>query len=269
MWLRRAVILGMLGVGVATFSCSTFDFPSETCDPSTLDAKLDPPYSDGQCSRCLEDHCCDIVGRCEHADGCPAAVHSAHKCVLDDGVLAAAEEANCVKIANIAAIPEANDAYRCMRSSCGNECSLPVCQLDQAATLIRNAKCDACFSGACCAPLNSCYGDRACKLMLECMVDECGTELGPSLADGGAIVPDAGPRSSTDIEALCTPGAAPSALPTCIQNCFCRYRNNDEGLPPSDPSLLPLNLAESVYTCGKEANCGVACTPGPDEAGAP
>ena len=268
MRLRHALVLGVLFGGLATFSCTTFDLPSETCDPVTLDAKRDPGEDDGNCSRCLEDHCCDVVGRCQRQDGCAQRVHDAHNCVLVAGLGGAADEKGCTSDEKhkISATQESQDAYRCMRTSCGADCGLPVCQLDQSAVLIRNAQCDKCFSGACCAPLNTCYGDRACKLMLECMVNECGNELGPGLAAAGGG-PDAGPRSSTDIEMLC--GAPAAVLPSCIQNCFCRYRNNDQGLPPDDPILLPLNIAESVYNCGKAAECGTECTLGPDEAGAP
>lgn len=268
--IRHALVLLFLLAGLGALSCSTFDLPSETCDPATLDALRDPDETDGNCSRCLEDHCCDVVGRCEAKPGCMQIVHDAHRCVLDAGLQGAANEATCTTDPkhDISQYQESSDAYHCMRDNCGVDCSLPVCQLDQAATLIRNAACDRCFSGACCTPLNRCYADRACKLMVQCLVTDCGSELGPALAAANGVAPDAGERSSADITALCAAGApAPPDLPPCALNCFCRYANNDQGLPPTDPAMLPLNLAEDVYNCGKAANCGNPCTAGPDDAG--
>jgi len=246
----------------AAFSCKTFDLPAETCDPQTLDSKRDPGQSDDDCSRCLEDHCCDVVGRCERQPGCAPIVHDAQKCVLAAKLKGASVESECAK--HLPEIKEADDAYRCMRSGCGAQCGLPVCKVDKAALLIRNAKCDGCFTGGCCAPLNRCYENRACKLMLECIINRCGTELGPALKEPSGGVPDGG----GDVAALCDAPVQNAGIPECLRTCLCTYRENDPGLPPPEVALRPINLAYAVYECGKEAECGEPCVLGPDDAGA-
>lgn len=248
----------------AVFSCKTFDLPAEICDPQTLDSKRDPGQSDDNCSRCLEDHCCDFVGRCERQAGCATIVHDAQKCVLAAKLHGASEESACAK--HLPEVKEADDAYRCMRSECGAQCGLPACKVDKAALLIRNAQCDRCFAGGCCAPLNRCYENRACKLMLECIINRCGSELGAALADRMAGPPD----GSVDIAAAVCGDPPPqnTGIPQCLQTCLCTYQHNDPGLPPPGLALQPVNLAYAVYACGKEAECGNVCSQGPDDAGA-
>ncbi len=241
----------------AAFSCKTFDLPSETCNPDGLDATRS--RGDG-CSRCLEDRCCDVVGRCERQAGCAPLVQEVHRCVVSAERKGASAESECAK--RLPDLREADDAYRCMRASCGASCGLPVCKVDKAAPLIRNAKCDGCFAGGCCVELNRCYEDRACKLMLECMVHDCGGEFGPALNSSGglSLLPVA--------ETLCRDPSASAGAPRCVVACLCRYRDNDQGLPPIDPALLPFNLARSVYECGRTAQCGDDCSRALDDADA-
>lgn len=247
----------------AAFSCKTFDLPAETCDPQTLDSKRDPGQSDDDCSRCLEDNCCDFVGRCERQGGCAPLVHDAQKCVLAAKLKGATLESDCAK--RLPEIKEADDAYRCMRSACGAQCGLPVCKVDKAALLIRNAKCDGCFTGGCCAPLNRCYENRACKLMLECIINRCGSELGPALKERTGGPPDGAVEGPGGVATLCDRAPQNVGIPECLRTCLCTYRDNDPGLPPPDVALLPVNLAYSVYACGKEAECGEVCSLGPDD----
>jgi hypothetical protein len=252
------------------FSCKTFDLPAETCNPSSLNAQ-----QSGDCGRCLEDHCCDAVGVCERTDGCADIVRRTQACVLAAGLNGASSERSCaatseLTLKNGAALahPEADGAYRCMRSGCGAQCGLPVCQVDQAARLIRNASCDECFAGACCTQLNRCYANRACKLTLECIITGCGSALGPALRDPAAAVPAGALGDPGAIDALCKDPPPETGFPACVRKCLCQYRGNDLGLPPSGDSLSPPNLAASVYSCGRDARCGDACLAGPDDASA-
>jgi hypothetical protein len=271
------VTFALLGAGLAlgaSVSCTTFDLPNETCAPRRLDAKRDlGEPADGACSRCLEDRCCDRVGSCDRKEGCAETVSAVHRCVLEQPLAGARREQGCALGAGLAQDPEANDAYRCMRDACGQECGLPVCKVDPAAVLIQNATCDGCFAGSCCAQLNACYGSRACKLTIECIAHSCGTRLGQGLVDDAARPPRALPSGGDDgagATALCADVApADFTAPACVRACLCRFRDNDQGLPPEDPEARPLTLALRVYECGASAGCGASCLEGPEDAAAP
>jgi hypothetical protein len=175
------------------------------------------------------------------------------RCALGSGLIA---ENDAGQLAN----PEAYALYQCMRDPCGSQCGLPSCKVDQAAQLIVNASCDECFAGGCCAPLNACYGDRACKLMFECMINECGNEFWHDLEDQ---TPPASDNPVLPDICSTTPPKPVAGIPACELACICRYRNNDPGLPPLDPAMIPANLATAVYGCGK-GRCASACTPTAD-----
>lgn len=267
-------LLAVIGL-TAAFSCQTFDPPNETCDPRRLDAKRElGEASDGACSRCLEDRCCDRVGSCERKGGCAEIVSSVHRCVLDQPLAGARREPGCAADAGLAQDPEANDAYRCMRDSCGRECGLPVCKVDPAAVLIQNATCDGCFAGSCCDQLDRCYGSRACKLMIECVTRSCGKHLGEALVADATRPPRVIPPEAADGASgpdICGDGGPPSdfTAPECVRACLCRFRGNDQGLPPEDPEDRPFTLALRVYECGANASCGPLCLDGPEDAAAP
>lgn len=255
---------------VAAFSCKTFNLPNDTCDPSHFHAgTLSGNASDSTCNRCLEDHCCEQVGTCEQSTGCPELVASVHECVINAGLEGAQEEKTCAEGRKLEQKPPADDAYRCMRDSCGAECGLPVCKVDPAAVLVQTPECDGCFASSCCGELNACYGSRACKLTIECIAKECGTDLGDSLS-GPAIAP-ADPTADAAAFDVCADGGphAPQG-PACVRKCLCEYKDNDPGLPPRDDSQRPPLLALAVYLCAQHAGCGGHCpnTLGRD-AGAP
>jgi hypothetical protein len=144
-----------------------------------------------------------------------------------------------------------------------------VCKVAPAAVLIQDGPCDGCFSGSCCEQLNACYGSRACKLTVECMVRACGTQLGEALAAAtraGALPPaDAAAGADTDAAApgapLCAGAGMTSelAVPSCVRACLCEFRSNDQGLPPEDLEQQPLTLALRVFECGVKAGCGAFC----------
>ena len=260
--LRLAFVASLAALGAA-FSCKTFDIPTESCDPSNLDAqRLHGEGIDGTCSRCLEDKCCDKVGVCTNKNGCVDLVRNVHDCVIKAGpAQAASMERSCAK--DLSTISEADSAYRCMRDDCGLECGLPVCEVSPAATLLFNAACDSCFASSCCPQLNDCYGSRACKLSLECINRDCGAELGKALTALHAAGPESLmvlPDASIDI--CGDAGASTFMAPKCIRNCLCEFQNEDQGLQPADTSRLPFMLALSVYQCGGVANCGSRCTDG-------
>lgn len=247
---------------LAAFSCKTFDLPAETCNPTGLFTQVpdDAGVEDRRCDRCLEDHCCDLVGACNQKPGCADIVSRSQTCVLGAGLRAARDEASCARSNGLETMKEASDVYRCMRDGCGTQCGLPVCQVEKAAVLLHNAKCDQCFSGSCCKQLNACYGSRACKLMIECIDAECGDTLGSSLKGVGL--------AGFGEERLCASPTAPPDFkgPECIRRCLCRYKDNDQGLPLAG-AARPFALAQGVYECGGVAGCGDDCLGGRDEAG--
>lgn len=271
-FMRVAIVSAAVAL-TAAFSCKTFDLPDEICDPTRIDAlRLRGEPADGACARCLEERCCDKIGICERKEGCEQIVSSVHECVLAADLQGANAEATCAGPLDRA--QEANDAYRCMRTSCGQQCGLPVCRVDQAAALLQTASCDRCFSSSCCPQLNACYRSRACKLMLECITNECGAALGQSLIDirkdadfmmprdGGATGGPGGPGPGQDEIARICSGASDFSAPACVRDCLCRFRDNDQGLLP-DEDQRPFTLASRIYECGARADCGPRCPPPP------
>ncbi len=266
----RALLLLITTLGLtAVFSCNTFDLPAEICNPGDLSSKSSP----ADCDRCLEDHCCDAVGVCERTDGCAKIVSQTQECILLAGPRS---ERSCAENNQVTlkkpgtselVHPEADGAYRCMRGSCGAQCGLPVCQVDQAARLIFNPPCDQCFAGSCCPELNRCYANRACKLTVECIISSCGGTLGTALKDPDGGAPNGGVTDPAKIAALCDDPSARTGLPECVRTCLCAYRGNDLGIPPEGNALSSLDLAAAVYNCGRTSACGDACSSGPIDAG--
>ncbi len=263
---RSSVIVVAVGVAVAAaFSCKTFNLPSDTCDPTKLHGgMLTGELSDSTCNRCLEDHCCEQVGDCGHANGCQQTVSAVHACVIGAALKGAQREDRCATEQNLAQSPEADRAYRCMRDECGNECGLPVCKVDPAAVLIQTPSCDACFASSCCSELDACYANRACKLTVECIVNECGPQLGASLLAGQVLgPPDGGGAGGGDAAGfdVCAPPTAPNGphAPACVSKCLCDYKFNDPGLAPDSDAQRPALLALAVYVCAQEAECGKEC----------
>ncbi|MDB4936058.1 MAG: hypothetical protein JWP87_3030 [Labilithrix sp.] len=268
---RALLALAVSAALGAALSCNTFDLPNETCDPSKQHGgQLSEPLSESACNRCLEDSCCDVVGVCERKNGCTEIVSGVHACVLHEGLGGARAETTCAK--PLDDMKEADDAYRCMRDQCGGPCGLPVCRVDQAALLIHSAECDGCFASSCCPELNACYGSRACKLTVECIVKECGSSFGSTLvADALVGAPLTAPADAGDLASVCPDGGAPPSgllgVQECVRKCLCEFKDNDQGLPPKDPAQRSIFLALQVYRCGVQADCGSLCTDGTDGGG--
>lgn len=255
---RLLVLAGAVSLLVA-ISCKAFNVPNEICDGSGVDAKRMLASGDGDCTRCMEDHCCDDVGACANAGNCSDLVRQAHECVITGPGAAAEREVDCTNTLPSPSV--ARDTYRCMRDQCGNQCGLPVCKVTPAATLFRNPQCDKCLAGACCAELDLCYGSRACKLSLECISQSCGAELGAALdqvsADKGVPDPARLPDGAT--LSPCTEPGASMFKPECVRKCLCDYQGHDQGLPPEDAGLDPFILAKQVFECAGRAKCGQRC----------
>jgi hypothetical protein len=257
----RVLFLALIASLVAAFSCKTFNLPSDTCDPTRFHGGIaDGTPGASTCERCLEDRCCEQVGTCDGTQSCPGTVSSVHACVIEAGLAGAQQEMTCAGQLGKAGDPPDN-AYRCMRGACGNECGLPVCKVDPAALIVQTPRCDACFASSCCNELNACYGNRACKLTLECIINTCKTDLGDALLAGLPLaLPDAGDANMFD--ACATVGARNGLgpeVPTCVRSCLCAYKENDQGLMPLDPALRPAMLSLAVYECGIRAGCGRSC----------
>ncbi len=265
---RLLVVAAACSGLVAAFSCKTFNLPNETCDPSHFHGGMPTGgNTDADCNSCLETNCCQEVGRCERTTACSELVSSVHTCVLDAGLLGANRETACAETRHLGATAPADDAYRCMRDSCGNQCGLPVCKVDPAAVLLQTPPCDACFASSCCSQLNGCYANRACKLTLECIVNTCGSELGVGLSGPRFEVPDGGGDAAAfDICGDAGDPNGPNA-PPCVRKCLCDFKDNDQGLAPRDDAQRPPLLALAVYVCGQQAGCGASC-PGPTDAAA-
>ncbi len=263
------VFAGVLAAFGAAFSCKTFDVPVDICDPSKQHGgELMTPLSDATCNRCLEDRCCDAMGVCERKDDCSRSVASVHACVIHAGLGGARVETKCAEDEALAGKREADTAYRCMRDQCGAECGLPVCRVDPAALLIHSANCDACFSSSCCPQLNACYASRACKLTIECIVKECASTFSDALTPGVLNGAPVSGLTLSDGQKLCSREAGSDDVgpPTCVQKCLCAFKDNDQGLAPTELSQRPINLAVAIYQCGVSAGCGPSCTDAPDAA---
>lgn len=255
--MTRGDLVGALVVSavLSAVSCRVFEVPGETCSGASIHQKRVGDELDPSCSRCLEDACCDDVGRCEQAAGCADLVSSAQACVLAAGPRGAEREGACTDRLTGNAL--AGSAYGCMRRACGETCGLPVCAVTPEADLVGSRACDRCFAGACCAELNACHANRTCKLTVECMVQDCGAELASALR----VAEEALGRARA---AVCA-GAElpPETLPPCVAGCIDGFRAHPQG-PPTEPEREAACLAASVHACATRAGCATSCGDGSD-----
>ncbi|AKU97993.1 hypothetical protein AKJ09_04657 [Labilithrix luteola] len=250
--LRATVVGSIVGLVVAVSACRTFELPSETCHGSAINGRTTAPGSsdlDPTCSRCVEDACCDDVGRCEAEGGCSETVSKAHACVLADPARAAERESSCTQ--GLVPGSRAAYAYACMRQKCGGQCALPVCEVDPSASLIVTSSCDKCIAGACCGQLNACYGNRTCKLTFECIVTHCPADVAKS---PGAL------DVATSTACSGHPAMPEGAVSSCVAQCFAEFSTHPQGAP-TDPSEEASCLAAKTYACATGAGCAAACSP--------
>jgi hypothetical protein len=257
--------LASVGLLVASVSCATFDFPNRACRGADVVAQ---PSMTPSCASCIESRCCDPVGRCED-DGtsCVNPVRDMFDCVLKNGMTSTAES-QCVNA--LSGVAHAKDAYVCMRDQCGSACKLPSCRVDTAANLIGSAQCDSCFTGACCAELNACYGNRACKLITDCITERCADSLGLGLQ----LAEQAG---LGDYEAGTDPSCTQNAPPTkelavgpvkCVFDCIGEFGPLDQA-GQFDPASGAYCLSTKLFACGTRAGCGAKCAIAGGDAAAP
>lgn len=259
---RARWFLGLVLCGSALFgagSCETYEVPQKFC--RGVEAQGAPAGEPAlSCARCLDTRCCDAVGRCqEQGAACLTSVVEAHTCMLDAGAKRVEAEPGCVTGLEV---PAAQEAYACMRGECGEACGLPHCTLDRAVPLIVNPRCDACFNGACCEEINRCFGDRACKLTLDCITVDCQGKLGAELRGPSPAALDA-------LEALLCPDgkvAQGGAGAECVRACLGAFSSTQP--PAAVGGEGAACLAFRVYACGVRAKCGEVCEPGsPVDAG--
>ena len=230
-------------------ACRTFSVPSETCRPDPVNGKLVDGKPDLVCSSCLEDKCCDEIGRCQDDANCADEVSKTQACVVAAGLQAGAVERTCAD-QNLRA-RTSTLTYQCMRSKCGESCGLPVCQLNPSATLIVGPACDNCLTGSCCDTINACYGNRTCKLILDCLGD-CKGDLGTTLSALDATF------ASATADAACN-GTTSSFGSSCVQKCIDQFSQVEQGLL-LDPANTARCLSSRVVSCATKASCGAKCT---------
>jgi hypothetical protein len=227
-------------------------FTRETCNAADLVGIQDPDPSRPVCKECLERAAtCDTVGRCNDVAGCTQGVREAHQCVLDAGKLAFREEGRCVTTLN----ETSKSAYEKMRESCGKECLLPVCKVDQATVRFGSPDCDKCITGACCEEINRCYANRTCKLILECIVkcpDALSTDVDGGFSDPG---PDRGPCAAND-------RGGPPGVTSCITGCLTAFATHEQRVEGADPKNSAQCLAFTIRSCAVGIGCGKTCDGG-------
>ena len=266
--MKRTICAFVALAGVA-FVALSFDSscanPDQLCRGTSInrryvdEAKTVP---EGECTRCVEAKCCDLIGDCQTTD-CANQVATAHACVLDAGRSAPSEEPIC-KIALKEG--QSNSVYDCMRAGCGEQCGLPTCHLEPNVPPLGDKACDQCFAKGCCSLMNECAKNRSCLLALRCIVDECGAELASEL--GGAALTAATARK----DFLCDGGVPPpfregdaggNGGPSfddvgggCFRRCL------DKVFIAKDPeSSEAACLTARINECGAAVNCGRFCGP--------
>jgi len=244
----------------AIVACNTL--PDNTCYGERVNALTrDAGSTDPGCSTCLQRSCCDEVGACQADAACVEAFRAAHRCVLERG---AGDESECVSPLG-ASTSSGRRLYECMRARCGGNvpseaaCGISSCRVDQAVVLIATPTCDRCVTGSCCKEVNDCYGDRRCKLAVECIARECTSTVGRDM-EFLAEIGDEGVRAVRDAVCSNTPlpvGVGPDRLGgSCIERCLVDFAPVTGGTTDDANARC---LAFSVFACSAGAKCGAAC----------
>lgn len=245
-----AVAIGFVALATDT-ACSSV--PNLFCRGPAINRKGGEANPDRDCTECIEQQCCDLVGECQ-GTGCANDVASAHACVLDAGRGGGAAEPTCTA----ALKDDSRSTYQCMRSKCGDRCGLPVCKLDPLVPRLGDVACDRCFAGSCCMEMNACAKNRSCLLALECIVTKCK----PDLARG--LTKAAHPAAVALAMGACAPddaGPPPGAGGNCIADCIGEFAAGG-----TEEAAEGRCLAAKVNECGADVECGDECAP-PADAG--
>lgn len=250
---RRVVVVitAALVSGAIAASTACDVFTRETCRAADIIALSGE--ANATCSRCLERAAtCDTVGNCVEIGGdCTGPVRAAHACVQNAAASskAAEEEGACTK----GLVGAARDTYDVMRASCGRECALPVCKVDPAAVSLGSPDCDRCITSACCEQINACYGNRTCKLVIECIAG-C-----PNALTGGPAPPPGHDPCADDDDGRRPPGG--DAGLDCVDRCLAAYADHELRQGP-DAGPGARCLAYSIRTCALGARCADRCDGG-------
>lgn len=250
-----------------SISCAAFDYPDGSCRGARVaSSAAAPPSTQRDCASCVEQSCCDPVGKCED-DGpsCLEPLRAMVDCVVEGGPKPSVE-AKCGPA--LASSDDAKSTYTCMRDRCGARCLLPACHVDPAAVLILHSKCDQCFSDSCCAELNACHQNRACKLTSECIVSRCKYQLASSLEAGASSRIG---RLDLDEDPICTKnepplGAFGEGAERCVVECIMEFGSNDP-TAAIDPHLGAYCLSTKIFQCAIRSGCGRDCAVPPPDAG--
>lgn len=256
---RRVTVVVTAALVSAAIAASTACdvFTRETCRAGDLVALAGE--ASAACTKCLERAAtCDTVGNCVEIGGdCIGPVRAAHACVQDAAAAskAAEEEGACTKDLTGAA----RGTYDVMRASCGRECLLPVCKVDPSAVSFGAPDCDRCITSACCEQINACYGNRTCKLIIECIA-ACPN----ALIEGPALPPGRDPCTSDD-DGAGRPGGpggdAGDAGADCVSRCLSSYADHElRQAPDAGPGARC--LAYSIRSCALGARCASRCDGG-------
>lgn len=265
---RRIVALSAFGVVIAGSLASQvacWNLPISqnlVCHPARVDAlsterKHTTP---AKCEVCLEDQCCDPIYACEGESACIDKVHAAHDCALADDK----SEGTCRRDleTDAGATSKTVQTYQCMYEHCGNECGFPVCQVDPSYALVIDVPCDRCIANGCCTELNACAKDRGCKLVTDCILQNCGQKF-------AGIITAIDPNNVTAFRDQACAGNSPPPPPgqdfSCVSACFEQYRDYDQS-PSFKPEERTACLSTSVLACIVKAGCGASCA-SPADAG--
>jgi hypothetical protein len=260
-----AIALGVVGfLLLALPSCQSL--PEKTCRGEQVNGlSLDAGGLDPKCTTCLQQKCCDAVGYCGEDTACSTTFRHAHECVVEAGP---AGESECINVLG-ASTQRSRQLYDCMRENCGGSvaadapCGVSNCNVDPSVVLLASSTCDRCLGGSCCREINVCYGDRRCKLAIECIVQECKVALGPEMKRLGEL----SQASILEVRQLLCSNTAGSTSPSpikpppaiaesCVLGCLGAFAPIG-GTADDDRARC---LALDVYTCGAKAGCGAACT---------
>ncbi len=246
---------------IALASCS--ELPAKTCRGETVNGlTLDAGGLDPKCTSCLQQKCCDAVGYCSEENACSATFRRAHECVVDSGP---AGESQCIDELG-ASTQRSRQLYDCMRANCGGTiaseapCGVSNCTVDRSVVLLASPTCDKCLGGSCCREVNECYGDRRCKLSVECIVQTCKVALGPEMKRLSELSPQAigeiRQLVCSNTAGALEAGPPPALAESCVLGCLGAFAPIG-GTADDDRARC---LALDVYACGAKAGCGSECT---------
>jgi hypothetical protein len=226
--------------------------PEGTCYGDRVNASLDDGGPGPECTTCIQQkNCCDAVGVCDQDEACKREVKATQQCLKDGG---AAVESICK--GNLKA-KASNELYRCMRSSCGEKCGLPACDLRPEVILFANPTCDRCVGGLCCEQINECYSNRRCQLIIECVTANCPRTLGPAMTALGQNSPETIKQVNDEVCSGKARAPGPDNSPgLCLDRCIHDFAPFEES---TTDDVTARCLAFSVFSCAAAKNCGAVC----------